>query len=226
MLGQIIYNVEDYGGSGGLVSTSKTDPSNRVYSTINGSYNNNYDYEKINIFEDVFKGIGSDITKLGIQAPPGTKFQLNASSLENEANNETIAPLTIMVGRTGVYELDDGLKINSLTFERPKVYSYDKDASQNAINAGRAIMENAKYTFDQRCSQLQPLLDSAISTDSQKNYWEEYQKAHKEYVDSYNKGRMLYIQGISGIYNEASGLADIHNVIIDFVYTTIMEGSN
>ena len=42
------------------------------------------------------------VTKLGIQAPPGTIASINGKP--------------ILIGRTGIYELDEDIKIESLSF--------------------------------------------------------------------------------------------------------------
>lgn len=238
MLGQIIYNVEDYSGSGGLISTSKSTINETVTSIVNGAYDEDYINKQINIFCDglednmdkqggIFQRLSiSSVTKLGIQAPPGTKFYFNVTKPENEEKQQEIDSLSIMIGRTGVYELDDGINISDLWFERPKLYALDESASEDAINQGRALMEAAKDQFKQDCDSIAPLLNTATDSKSQKDYWQRYQEFHKNYVDSYNSARELYIRGMAGIYKQATGLPDLHNVIIDFVYTTIVEGSN
>lgn len=78
---QIVYNLEDYGGSGGLVSTKQGDLSELVYSAV---YQNNlndstetttndetdYENKKIDIFGvNILKGF-NNVKKIGIQAPP------------------------------------------------------------------------------------------------------------------------------------------------------------
>jgi hypothetical protein len=37
---------------------------------------------------------------------------------------------TIMVGRTGIYELDDDIAITNMYFIRPRKYKKDEEASQ------------------------------------------------------------------------------------------------
>lgn len=53
------------------------------------------------------------ITKLGIQAPPGTMLSINNKP--------------ILIGRTGIYELDDDITIDSLQF------NYDTANLRNII---------------------------------------------------------------------------------------------
>ena len=60
MIGQVIYNLEDYAGTGGLISTSKNSINKILSSTNNTDINDidaftqsaiDYDTNKINIFE-------------------------------------------------------------------------------------------------------------------------------------------------------------------------------
>jgi len=62
MIGQIIYNLEDYGGTGGLISSTKDiKPSNEASNPNNNNYiisslSKDYEEKKINIYtENVFK---------------------------------------------------------------------------------------------------------------------------------------------------------------------------
>jgi hypothetical protein len=67
---QILYNVEDYNGNGGLISSymKKGD-----VSSIETATQSPEGKVKINIFEDLIAELGiNSITKLGVQAPPGT----------------------------------------------------------------------------------------------------------------------------------------------------------
>lgn len=64
---------------------------------VNGANESNIeDIKAKNIIE------GKIITKLGIQAPAGTRAYINNK--------------TILIGRTGIYELDDDILINSISF--------------------------------------------------------------------------------------------------------------
>ena len=123
---QIVYNLEDYSGSGGLVSTKQGDLSELVYSAV---YQNNlndstetttndetdYENKKIDIFGvNILKGF-NNVKKIGIQAPPGTKFTFNKATTQDTGE-------WIMVGRTGIYELNDDIVINYLRFQRPQNY--------------------------------------------------------------------------------------------------------
>jgi len=48
------------------------------------------------------------IKKIGIQGPPGTKFIIGDSGTTNSMDH------VIMIGRTGIYELNDDIVIKKL----------------------------------------------------------------------------------------------------------------
>lgn len=100
-LGQIIYEVE--GLKENCTASTKADLSGLIYSD-----DKQYENNRINILENVFGRINGIIGKLGIQAPRGTKFTLN----ENKK---------MIVGRSGIYELDTEVNITSLKFEESDV---------------------------------------------------------------------------------------------------------
>ena len=156
---QIVYNLEDYGGSGGLVSTKQGDLSELVYSAV---YQNNlndstetttndetdYENKKIDIFgANILKGF-NNVKKIGIQAPPGTKFTFNKATTQDTGE-------WIMVGRTGIYELNDDIVINYLRFQRPQNYIINKELSQQLQATGTGIMKVARDTFLQKINDLE-----------------------------------------------------------------------
>ena len=206
-IGQIVYNLEDYAGSGGLVSTSNNDLSVRVTSFGN----NFYESQQIKIFEkNILENIPF-IKKIGIQAPPGTKFFLNGSDGALYSGQE------IVVGRTGIYELDDNISITSLVFDRPKKYAIDIAATNEAINVGITQMEEAKNQFDVAYRSLKLAKEAASTSMSNEEFWEQYDLLHDKYLEEYNAARAQYIKGIAGIYVENSLNEDIHNIIIDYI---------
>ena len=218
MLGQIIYNVEDYAGTGGVISTALEDGKN---------YTEDYFLDnkktKVNIFtSNIFKQWGaSNITKVGIQAPPGTKFAFSTRT----TNDDEIQGPQIMIGQSGIYELD-GIQLDGLTFFRPKGYALDVEASNQLIHDGKGIMSSAKEEFDLTYESLKKLYSSASNSNSNKIFWEEYEKNHKAYISQYNLGRSMYLQGLSGVYITEDSERDLQNVIIDFVYTTEVQEVN
>ena len=103
----------------------------RVLDTTSGTYITSENLTPATMYElganlVNFYGGAKQFNKLGIQAPPGTKAVINGKE--------------IMVGRTGIYELDEDIAITTLRFERPRKYIKDEDASKAAEAAGTAAM--------------------------------------------------------------------------------------
>lgn len=204
-IGQIVYNLEDYMGTGGLVSTARNNT--RVTSFNNDDYEN----QRIDIFHNnILEGL--DVNKLGIQAPPGTKFFLNGSKGDSSSKGQEI-----VIGRTGVYELDDGIAVTSLVFDQPKKFTIDIQATNEAITNGINQMEDAKIKFDNAYKALKLSYDAANTTMTNKEFWENYDIIHDEYLNEYNAARAKYIQGVAGIYVQNHLSEDLHNIIIDYI---------
>lgn len=204
-IGQIVYNLEDYMGTGGLVSTARNN------TRVTSFNNNDYENQRIDIFHsNILEGL--DVSKLGIQAPPGTKFFLNGSKGDSSSKGQEI-----VIGRTGVYELDDGIAITSLIFDRPKKFTIDIQATNEAITNGINQMEDAKIKFDNAYKALKLSYDAANTTMTNKEFWENYDIIHDEYLNEYNAARAKYIQGVAGIYVQNHLSEDLYNIIIDYV---------
>ena len=69
-------------------------------------------------------------TKVGIQAPPGTQMVMNGIK-------------EILMGRTGIYELDEDISITDLQFKQPQNYIEDTDQEERAKNDGLKAIEDA-----------------------------------------------------------------------------------
>lgn len=226
---QIVYNLEDYGGSGGLVSTKQGDLSELVYSAV---YQNNlndstetttndetdYENKKIDIFGvNILKGF-NNVKKIGIQAPPGTKFTFNKATTQDTGE-------WIMVGRTGIYELNDDIVINYLRFQRPQNYIVNKELSQQLQATGTGIMKVARDIFLQKINELEKTLGQAPDrTEAGSEYWTEYNNAHQNYITQYKSGLGIYLKGKAGIYVPDPTIVDLYNIIIDFTYETYEGG--
>ena len=92
-LKQIVYNLEDYGGSGGLISTNKNNHNELIYSMVYQNRENDstettlvgdlgltdYMENRIDIFDKNILANYTNVKKIGIQAPPGTKFTFSES---------------------------------------------------------------------------------------------------------------------------------------------------
>lgn len=227
---QIVYNLEDYGGSGGLVSTKQGDLSELVYSAV---YQNNlndstetttndetdYENKKIDIFGvNILKGF-NNVKKIGIQAPPGTKFTFNKATTQDTGE-------WIMVGRTGIYELNDDIVINYLRFQRPQNYIVNKELSQQLQATGTGIMKVARDIFLQKINELEKTLGQAPDrTEAGSEYWTEYNNAHQNYITQYKSGLGIYLKGKAGVYVPDPTIVDLYNIIIDFTYE-IYEGGD
>ena len=227
---QIVYNLEDYGGSGGLVSTKQGDLSELVYSAV---YQNNlndstetttndetdYENKKIDIFGvNILKGF-NNVKKIGIQAPPGTKFTFNKATTQDTGE-------WIMVGRTGIYELNDDIVINYLRFQRPQNYIVNKELSQQLQATGTGIMKVARDIFLQKINELEKTLGQAPDrTEAGSEYWTEYNNAHQNYITQYKSGLGIYLKGKAGVYVPDPTIVDLYNIIIDFTYE-IQEGGD
>ena len=216
-MGQIIYNLEDYNTSNGYISTRRAD------STVSGAIVYSKDYfsvtdagevvwdeagyysEVINIYQDVVKYDVSKIgwQKMGIQAPSGTRFMINDDR-------------EILVGRTGVYELDENIIVTKLSFIQPKNYIYDKETSDQLLNKGKEEIDAAELARKDAMEELDP--DAA-------DYYEKYQEIQEIYAAAYEKALSKYNRGINGVYtlpdpdneNNELNYKKLYNIIIDYV---------
>lgn len=206
-IGQVVYNLQDFHSSGGLISTSAKNLSSTVTSESSG-----YVANRLNIFtNDLVKLFNATaFLKLGIQAPPGTKVILNSNK-------------TIMIGRTGVYELDEDIKITGLQFERPKKYVIDTVATEQSLNEGISGFEKAE---NDRRTALNQLNADYADKDKDAAYWAEYTRIQDAYNELYLESQAKYVAGVNGIYvlpNKNNPTADenyeeLYNVIVDFLY--------
>lgn len=206
-IGQVVYNLQDFHSSGGLISTSAKNLSSTVTSESSG-----YAADRLNIFtNDLVKLFNaSAFLKLGIQAPPGTKVTLNSNK-------------TIMIGRTGVYELDEDIKVTGLQFERPKRYIVDTAATEQSLSEGIDGFEKAEQDRQNALAQLD--LDYA-GKDKDAAYWGEYTRIQDAYEELYIDAQAKYVAGVNGIYvlpnknnpNADENYEELYNVIVDFLY--------
>ena len=182
-IGQIVYNLEDYNGSGGFLSTSNDRPSEVISGCPDDE---SYKEKKVKIFDRNLVEMYSSrkFSKLGIQAPPGTKILMNSNK-------------HIMVGRTGVYELDENIIITSLTFLRPKNYILDEVATDRSFALGVKGFEDAE---NERVNNLKILDNEYNNKPKVKIYWDQYTVIQTQYQVSYEEANFNYSQGLNGIY--------------------------
>lgn len=175
----------------------------------------------------------TQFNKIGIQAPPGTQVILNSKS--------------IMIGRTGIYELDDDIVITYMAFVKPKHYVQDTKAIHDAIEESTGIFrqseidkENAMTAFYQQYGTLPAQIPSypqredydteeeyeaamAVYQEELENYvaaYNAYKDIQDAFIASYEPALSEYNQGINGIYvlDPDNPYEDLYNVIIDFIY--------
>lgn len=222
-IGQILYNVEDYNTSGGFVSTAKIAEGSGILTTIKSSQYESWEAYKAacvdiffqndhstsrNIVKTYF-GADATFTKLGIQAPQGTKVHIN----EKE----------IVIGRTGVYEVDDEIVIDNLYFERPLNYILNVALTEQEKEQGIRDLQSAE---EWRQAQLAAI--EHWKTEDSQRYWELYTGIQKEFQSKYNDALSHFNKGINGVYQlptqidptrpEDDNYKELYNVIIDFIH--------
>lgn len=125
-----------------------------------------------------------------------------------------------MVGRTGIYELNDDIVISSLKFIRPQEYVLNEELSKQIQIQGTAVMKEARDEFLATINQLtQEASQTPDTSATGSDYWEKFNKAHQIYIKKYQTGLGLYLKGKSGMYTKKDNSAtDLYNIIIDFTY--------
>lgn len=154
----------------------------------------------------------NQFNKVGIQAKPGTIVVLNDTK-------------TIMIGQTGVYELDDDIVITSLYFNRPPKYTKDIEQSNAAIDEGIAKIKAAEEKQQKALAALGPE-PSKTNEAAFKSYWDRYNTIQTTFIKEYNEGLNLFQTGNNGIYRlpnpdniqAPENYDDLYDVIIDFIY--------
>lgn len=190
----------------------------QVYYNVIDNNSGSYVSSGQNIFSDIIAQVGaSQFNKVGVQAPAGTKIVMNESK-------------TIMVGRTGIYELDDDIAITNMYFIRPRKYEKDEEASQQAIEQGTEGMQAADKKraddLEQFYKENPVMPDSDTDPEGYRAYWDSYNNIQTTYIEAYQTALSLYNQGVNGIYvlpnpdniDAPENYQDLYNVIIDFIY--------
>lgn len=181
-IGQIIYNVDGVGTS----TNTKTSQS----------------YKQTDLTTDLFGAgapfEGKQFTKLGVQAEPGTRMCINGNE--------------IIIGRTGIYELDERIVVTSFYLIPDPIWILDESATQEAKN--EALERFGK-----------------VDVDPWTGGWDENNLPNwvnntKGTIDNFNQGYSYYLQGENGIYKpktdgeEQPIYRDFYNIIIDYIVTT------
>lgn len=190
----------------------------QIYYNVIDNNSGSYVSSGQNIFSDIVVQVGaSQFNKVGVQAPAGTKIVMNESK-------------TIMVGRTGIYELDDDIAITNMYFIRPRKYKKDEEASQQAIEQGTKGMQAADKKqaddLEQFYKENPVMPDLDTDPEGYRAYWDSYNNIQTTYIEAYQTALSLYNQGVNGIYvlpnpdniDAPENYQDLYNVIIDFIY--------
>lgn len=178
----------------------------RVVDTSSTGDGKHYISSGIDIYNDIVSASSAkQFTKVGIQAPPGAQVVMNASK-------------TIMIGRTGIYELDEDIVITSMKFVRPTVYIKDEKESESKKQEGEKIIKEAKVALEAAIAALGEEPTDPTS-DAYKTYWSGYNEANETYITAFQKGSAILNQGLNGVYKEdKTVIGELDNVIVDFIY--------
>lgn len=178
----------------------------RVVDTSSTGDGKHYISSGIDIYNDIVSASSAkQFTKVGIQAPPGAQVVMNASK-------------TIMIGRTGIYELDEDIVITSMKFVRPTVYIKDEKESESKKQEGEKIIKEAKVALEAAIAALGEEPTDPTS-DAYKTYWNGYNEANETYIAVFQKGSVILNQGLNGVYKEdKTVIGELDNVIVDFIY--------
>lgn len=178
----------------------------RVVDTSSTGDGKHYISSGIDIYNDIVSASSAkQFTKVGIQAPPGAQVVMNASK-------------TIMIGRTGIYELDEDIVITSMKFVRPTVYIKDEKESESKKQEGEKIIKEAKVALEAAIAALGEEPTDPTS-DAYKTYWNGYNEANETYIATFQKGSAILNQGLNGVYREdKTVIGELDNVIVDFIY--------
>lgn len=189
----------------------------QVYYNVVDTNSGGYISNGTDIYSDIVAQYGAtQFNKIGIQAPSGTRVLLNSNK-------------TIMVGRTGIYELDDDIPITNMQFVRPRKYIRDEDASSQSTQEGTQEMTAADNIRSQALQDLRrdyPVPPASEDDPKYQTYWDRYNSIQDTYIKSYNNALVKYNTGLNGIYklpnpeniNAPENFEDLYNVIVDFTY--------
>lgn len=190
----------------------------QIYYNVLDNNSGSYISSGTNIFSDIVAAYGAkQFNKVGVQASPGTKIVMNSTK-------------NIMVGRTGMYELDDDIAITAMYFVRPRKYVKDEVASAEAIEQGTLGMVAADEAREAALTEFYKNNPTVPDKDNDPTgyqaYWDAYNNIQATYITAYQEALNLYNQGINGIYilpnpnnvDAEENYQDLYNVIIDFIY--------
>lgn len=218
-VGQLIYNLEDYDGSGTMIASNKTG------TKIEKSSDTTYETNRLDIYSNLFSFlqqsenstttsdtpfVNESLKKVGIQAPPGTAFFINTASQLNTTEYRVI------MGRSGIYELEeDAVRIRGLRFEKQYKWVLDEKATSEKLNEGYEKLKSAYENFQTGLEGISYLKE----TDT-KEYWKQYDILFQTYLKEYDEAFAIYTQGVNGVYKNSEIPIELKNIIIDYVAET------
>ena len=187
---------------------------------LNGQYSHNKETLDNNLFGNGIIGVpdliptGNVITKLGVQASPGTQLKINCV-------NAASPGMSIIVGRSGIYELDERINVHQLSIIRTPLYQLDVEQTQQA--QADSIINLANFVDMVESNPLPSTWDEKAMTDwiglIQTNSGDNITQAMEYYYNGYIK----FLQGKHGIYepvmiNNIPAYEPVKNLIIDYIY--------
>ena len=189
------------------------------------------DTPNVNLANNIFKD--KKVVKLGIQAPIGTRFVLGLSGVSTNIN--------CIIGRTGIYELDEEekLSINLLKFIPEFEKVKDEVVTNKYLTVGEdittAAIQNRNFRFSHENWESAEKIEHIETLDGSTTvtYYtykdttsgEAYEisvdnkiKIEDLFYQEYIQGRQLILQGKNGIYNDLPEKPlPFKNIIIDYI---------
>lgn len=150
-------------------------------------------------------GYGVSLTRVGIQAPPGTQIIFNEDH-----------PITI--GRTGIYEIE--AEIKNMYIIRVANYIHKEQQERTDKNAGANDMKDAVQRYWENFFSLHPIPTVEASTEVWNTFDASFKVARNEFDELYSTGLGQYLTGLNGEYeiDSQKPYVDVENLIIDYQY--------
>lgn len=144
----------------------------------------------VGIYENIV-GDNKTWSKIGVQAPPGT--QMVCGSDEGSAK-------IILIGRSGIYELDEDINIGWLRFVQPKTYEKDEEATEAALETGLKNITQAQNDINEYVE---------LNDEGRIAQFDKLSQANQ----AMEEALALYSSGVRGIYKLA-GYSDLELSLI------------
>ena len=195
-IGQIVYNLEDQNNPGMYLSTSEDG------SKINSHDRyNTQEVSKRDIFSSVFNN-DVILSKLGIQAPPGTRFVLNGKN--------------IMIGTSGLYELDEEslpeITKGNFKFIAPDLYELDETLTQELLDSSIEALNTLEAERTKAINEIKPDENGNLTD------YEAYLALNQDFIEQYNEAQVNYLYALSGVYVKVENPnTTLYNIIIDYI---------